>query len=87
MKTDKFVKKLGAGAKNNTDCRSFSYGNSIPRYKSHGIFLYSLVYPSSKQKISLDIKMLTLENNYLKISYMLAEIISVTISRAGVKYR
>ena len=31
--------------------------------------------------------MLTVENNYLKISYMLAKIINVTISRAGVKYR
>jgi hypothetical protein len=25
MKTDKVVKKLGAGAKNNTECQSFSY--------------------------------------------------------------
>ncbi len=39
MKTDKVVKKLGAGAKNNTDCRSFSYGiRSFPTViPSHGI--------------------------------------------------
>jgi hypothetical protein len=31
MKTDKVVKNLGAGAKNNTECRSFSYGiRSLP---------------------------------------------------------
>jgi hypothetical protein len=39
MKTDKVVKKLGAGAKNNTDCRSFSYSiRSFPTViPSHGI--------------------------------------------------
>jgi hypothetical protein len=39
MKTDKVVKKLGAGAKNNTDCQSFSYGIwSFPTViPSHGI--------------------------------------------------
>ena len=39
MKTDKVVKKLGAWAKNNTDCRSFSYGIwSFPTViPSHGI--------------------------------------------------
>jgi hypothetical protein len=33
------VKKLGAGAKNNTDCRSFSYGiRSFPtEIPSHGL--------------------------------------------------
>ncbi len=39
MKTDKVVKKLGVGAKNNTNCRSFSYGiRSFPTViPSHGI--------------------------------------------------
>jgi hypothetical protein len=39
MKTDKVVKKLGAGAKNNTNPRSFSYGiRSFPtEIPSHGI--------------------------------------------------
>jgi len=39
MKTDKVVKKLGAGAKNNTKCQSFSYEiRSFPTViPSHGI--------------------------------------------------
>ena len=36
MKTDKVVKKLGAGAKNNTKCRSFSYSiRSFPTFFSN----------------------------------------------------